>query len=102
MRKTRNLKASEARQQLDEVLDEVSRQKTRIIVEKSGSPIAAIVSIQDLEGLQRLEANAEQALARMRAAFSDLSEEQIVEDVARVIEEVRAERRSGYEAQAGR
>jgi len=102
MRKTKKLKASEARQQFAGVLNEVSREKTRIIVEKGGSPVAAIVPVHDLERLERIETKAEEALARMRAAFSHLSEEQIVEDVARVIEEVRAERRRDARAQAER
>lgn len=35
----------------------------------------------------------DEALARMRAAFADLSEEQIMEDVARIIEADRQEQR---------
>ena len=96
------MEASDARQHFDKVLDEVSRQKTRIVVEKSGSPLAAIVTAHDLSRLQGLDAEEDDLLARMRAAFSELSEEQIVQDVARVIEEVRAERRRNRAAQAER
>lgn len=100
MRKTKTMTASDAKEQFDKVLDQISRENARVVVEKDGSPMAAIVTPRDLERLQRLEAEADEALARMRAAFSDLSEEQIVEDVGRVIEEVRTERRGSNQAQA--
>ena len=102
MRKRRNLEASAAKKQFDKLLEEVSRDKARILLKRNGSAVAAIVSAQDLERLQRLETNAEQALTLLRSAFSDLSEEQIVEDVDRVVQEVRAERRRNNQAQAGR
>jgi len=102
MRKTKTMKAADAKQQFDQIVNQVFRDKTRVLIEEDGTPLAAIVTARDLESLQNLETNAEEALARMRAAFSDLSEEQIVEDVARVVEEVRAERRRNTQAQADR
>lgn len=93
VRKTKTIKASDAAQQFDQLVDQVSREKTRVVLEKNGSSLAAIIPAHDLRRLQGLDAEEDALIARMRAAFSDLSEEQIVEDVARVIEEVRAERR---------
>lgn len=102
MRKTKKLKASETKQRFEAVLDEVSREKTRIVVEKSGSPIAAVIPAHDLRRLQSLDAEEDALLARMGAAFSDLTEEQIVEGVARAIEDVRSERRKHNAPQAER
>lgn len=100
MRKTKTIKASDAKQQFDQIVNQVFRDKTRVLIEEEGTSLAAIVTARDLETLKKLEQGAEEALTRMRAAFSDLSEEQMVEDVARVIEEVRAERRRTTQAQA--
>src|SRR5512135_541227 len=53
MKKT--VKASEARQQLPQLLNTVYRGDTRVLVERSGIPVAAIVSARDLEELTRLD-----------------------------------------------
>lgn len=51
----------------------------------------------DLEWVSPVDAEREkqldEALARMRAAFADLSEEQILDDVAQIVERDRKERR---------
>jgi len=91
------VKASEARARWSELLNAVARRRTRVLVEKSGVPVAALVSPDDLERLRRLDeerVDALRLLDRMSAAFADLSEEQIEHDVARVIAEVRAEKRA--------
>jgi prevent-host-death family protein len=41
---TKTIKASVARQQFSQLLNEVFRKEARIVVEKSGIPIAAIIS----------------------------------------------------------
>ncbi len=48
---TQTMKASEARQQFSQLLNKVFRRETRIIVEKNGIPVAAIISADDLEFL---------------------------------------------------
>ena len=52
---TQTLKASEARAQWSELLNRVFRRQTRVIVEKSDIPVAAIISAEDLERFMRLE-----------------------------------------------
>ncbi len=82
------------RAQWSEVVNKVARKEARIVVEKSGIPVAAIVSADDLEQLQQFEAQRAERfelLSAMRERFADLSEEQIQADVARVIAEIRAE-----------
>jgi prevent-host-death family protein len=94
---TKTMKASEARQQFSQLLNEVFRRETRVIVEKSGIPVAAIVSAEDLNKIKQLEAQQAERfklLERMRAGFSDLSEEQIQRDVAEVMEKQRQQARS--------
>jgi prevent-host-death family protein len=91
---TRTMKASDARAQWSQVLNRVARRETRVVVEKSGVPVAAIVSADDLARLTQLEQEREQrldaALDRMRAAFKDAPEEQLQRDVAAVIDRVRS------------
>lgn len=98
---TKTMKASDARQRFSQLLNQVFRGESRILVEKSGIPVAAIVSAADLERLRQMEMEGEEAkaLARMRSAFAGRTEQQIVQDVARVVEEVRAERRQGVSPQ---
>src|SRR5713226_7082882 len=91
---TETMKASEARGQWSEVLDRVYRKESRVLVEKNGIPVAAIVSAGDLEQLRRIEEAERKLLERMRAAFADVPEEQLERDVADVIERVRAAERA--------
>ncbi len=93
---TKTMKASEVRQQLSQVLNQVFHKRVRVIIEKNGIPVAAIVSATDLKRLKNIEAEENKVIDEMRAAFSDLTEEQIIEDVAKVVVEVRAERRRDF------
>jgi prevent-host-death family protein len=94
---TKTIKASEARQQFSELLNQVFKGETRVLVEKSGIPVAAIVSATDLNKLQQLESQQAERfklLERLRAGFADLSEEQIQREVAKIIEKQRRQERS--------
>jgi prevent-host-death family protein len=96
---TKTLKASEARQQFSELLNQVFKGETRVLVEKSGIPVAAIVSATDLNKLQQLESQQFQRfklLERLRAGFADLSEEQIQRKVTEIIEKQRQQERSKH------
>jgi prevent-host-death family protein len=92
------LSADELRSDLDTVLARVSRNESVVVVEQDGRPLATIVQTDELERLRRLEAEWEkpfEVIDRLRAAFADLSEEEIVRDVAEVISRTRtAGRRS--------
>ena len=95
---TQTLNVSEARQQFSQLLNKVFRGETRVVGEKSGIPVAAIVSAEDLEQLRKLEEERRERfklLGRMRAAFAGLTEEQIEEGVAEVIARVREKERAG-------
>lgn len=97
MSETQTMKASEVRQQWSETLNKVAKTKTRVIVEKSGVPVAALISTDELARYERIDREQRERfrllLERMHAPFAALPEEQIMEDVARVIEEVREEMR---------
>jgi prevent-host-death family protein len=91
---TQTVKASEARAQWSQLINKVARRQTRVIVEKSGVPVAAIISTQDLERLNHLEAQRQrdfQALENSWAAFKDAPAEEVEREAAKAIAEVRAE-----------
>ena len=93
---TQTMKASEARQQFSQLLNQVFRRETRVIVEKSGIPVAAIISAQDLERFSRSEAEREQQfkiLDEIGEAFKDVPDEELEREVARAVAEARAKLR---------
>jgi prevent-host-death family protein len=94
---TQTTKASEARQQFSRLLNQVFRKQTRVIVEKSGIPVAALISTADLDRLTRFErerAERFQALDASRAAFRDVPDEELEQEVARAVAEARQELRA--------
>ncbi len=102
-RTNRVVKATEARDQLPQILNSVYRGQGRVVIERSGIPVAAIVSPQDLAALNRLdEQRAELAgvLAEMREAFRDVPQEEIEEETNKAVAEVRAQMRAEREQAA--
>jgi prevent-host-death family protein len=98
---TQMMKASDARQHWSEVINAVARRRTRVLVEKSGVPVAAIISAQDLEELTRLEEQRRrdiETLARTAAAFEDVPVAELEAQVDAALAEVRAEERQARDA----
>lgn len=94
---TQTLKASDVRSNWSQLLNQVFRGETEVVVEKSGIPVAAIVSAQDYQKLQQIKQARERDFAvidRMRAAFSDKSPEEIKKEVNKAVLQVRKERRA--------
>jgi prevent-host-death family protein len=94
---TKTIKASKARQQFSQLLNDVFRKESRVLVEKSGIPVAAIISAQDLKLLARLEAERNRDFAildEMREAFNDVSPEEIEREASRALSQVRKENRT--------
>lgn len=92
----------EARRNLAELVAKVGFGGKRVLLERHGKPIAAVVSIQDLEKLERLELQLDerraQALAALESAArvrADMLMErrgEYVTDMAEVISDMREER----------
>lgn len=101
MKTEKAMNASEVRENWREVIDTVSSNTSRIRIERSGTPVAGLVSARDLEWLalrdQRL-AELQAVVARMRDAFADISEDEIEREVAKALTDVRAERQPNREA----
>jgi prevent-host-death family protein len=72
---TATMKISAVKSHLSSLVNEVYRGERRILIEKAGIPVAALVSIEDLERLQRLErewAAGTRAFERVSEAFADI------------------------------
>lgn len=100
---TQTIKASEARQRFSQVINKVFRRETRVIVEKSGIPVAAIISAQDLERLAQLEwerAERFKALEESWQAFKDVKPEEVEQEVAKAVAAGRKKRRAAKQGAA--
>ena len=100
---TETITATAARQHFASVINRVARKQARVLIEKSGIPVAGIVSAGDLRRLDQLdEERAEQfsIIDEMRAAFRDVPDEEIEREVARTIAGIRAERRARHDRSA--
>ena len=98
---TQTIAASEARQHFSQLLNQVFRREKRVVIEKSGVPVAALISADDLEQLRRLEEQRREDFAvldRIREAFRGVPAEEIEREVARAVAEVRAEQRQRSQA----
>ena len=95
---TQIMKASEAREQFSQLLNRVFRRETRVLVEKSGIPVAAIISPDDLERLNLIdEERAERfnALDESWKAFEGVPLEDVEEEVTKAVASARKKQRAG-------
>lgn len=91
------LSISEVRQRFASLVAEAARGGSRVLVARSGVPVAAIVSPDDLARLERLEEQDRHAwdvLERMRAPFRDVPADEIEREADRAVAAVRARRRA--------
>lgn len=91
------MKASEARKEWSQLLNNVFKGQTRVIVEKSGIPVAAVISAEDLERFTTFEEQRDvrfKALDRIRESLKSVPAEKLNQEINKAIEEVRTERKS--------
>jgi prevent-host-death family protein len=103
MSKTRSVKLTEARSTFSAIVNEVYRERDRVIVEKSGIPVAAIVSLADLERLGILDREREERfklLDEVRAAFAEVDPEELEREALKAVAEVRRQRDAGNQRKA--
>jgi prevent-host-death family protein len=101
---TRTMKISEVKSTLSSLVNEVYRRETRVLIEKSGIPVAALISVDDLNRLTRLDQEDHEAWAvveAMREPFRDVPPEEIEREVAKAVAEVRSEMRAKRDWDAG-
>ncbi len=105
---TKTMKISAVRGQLNTLVNQVYRKETRVVVEKSGIPVAGLVSAEDVKRLDRLdqlerEREADFAvLDKLREAFAGVPAEEIEQETDRITAEIRAEGQRRRAATASR
>ena len=88
------LKISDVKARLSSLVNEVYRKETRVLIEKAGIPVAALVSLEDLERLTQLDqerAERRRVLESMREPFRGVPAEEIERETEKAVAEVRAE-----------
>ena len=94
---TETMKISEVKQQFNRLVNRVYRHETRVMIEKSGIPVAGIVSAEDLRRLDRLDrerAERFKILEEFGEAFKDVPADELEREVARALAAVRAARQA--------
>lgn len=97
---TQTMKVTDAREHWSQVISAVFRRQTRVVLEKAGIPVAALISTEDLERLRRYDAEREADFAvldRIGAAFADVPADELDREVTTALAEVRAEMRAERE-----
>lgn len=93
---TQVMKASDVRQNWSQLLNKVFRDQTRVVVEKSGIPVAAVISAEELERFIRLEEQIERNFAvldEVGEKFKEISAQEIEQEVNKALSKIRIARR---------
>ncbi|HWV34774.1 MAG TPA: type II toxin-antitoxin system prevent-host-death family antitoxin [Thermomicrobiales bacterium] len=91
------MKLSDTKQQFSKVINEVASGEARVVVEKSGLPVAAVISMDEYrQFLRSEEQRAEQwaALERISKAFADVPLEELEAEIDKAVQQARAEIRA--------
>ncbi|MGE3797873.1 MAG: type II toxin-antitoxin system Phd/YefM family antitoxin [Thermomicrobiales bacterium] len=102
---TQTMKISEVKTHLNSLVNKVYREESRVLVEKSGIPVAALVSAADLARLDRLDRERAERFAvldEMRETFDGETPEATERETDRITAEIRDENRRRREAAAQR
>ena len=89
---TQTMTVSQVKSKLTSLIAEVAREETRILIERDGAPVAAIISAHDLEWFAQLKLEREERFSvidRMRGAFKDVPPEEIEREADRSVTEAR-------------
>jgi prevent-host-death family protein len=92
-----SLSTSDAREQFAQLLNRVYRRESRIELKRSGIPVAALVSTDDLDRLERLDRETESRLKLLedaRRPFRDVPYDELEVELSKAIAEARAELRA--------
>lgn len=89
---TQIMKASDVRMQWGKLLNKVFSGKTRVVVEKNGIPVAAVISASDLKRFTQLEEQRNErfkALNKIRKLFKDVPTEELENEINEAISQIR-------------
>ena len=94
---TQTLNITLARSQFSELVGKAFRGEARVLIQKSGIPVAALVSAADLERLTLLEERQRADFAvldRMCEAFADVPPADLEREITQALAQVCSERRT--------
>lgn len=97
---TQMIEVSDLDDQLAHLIDEISQDELRVIVARAGGPVAAVVSVADLERWAQLDRERDrhfEVLDRMRAAYADVDPDELEREIASALAEVRQEMAVSHE-----
>lgn len=99
------MKLTDTKQQLSQVINRVARGETRVVVEKSGLPVAVIISTEEYRQFKEQEearkarrAEMHELFSQISDAFKDVPQDELDREVEKAIAEARAELRAEREA----
>jgi prevent-host-death family protein len=99
------MNVTDTKQQFSRVINEVARGETYVTVEKSGAPVAAIISRQELQEYQRLKEKDQEARDQLHEALTEFSrrfDDVSDEELEGVLAEARREYRELTDREHGR
>lgn len=91
------MKLTETKQHLSQVVNRVAQGESRVVIEKSGLPVAALISAAEYQRFVTMDALREarfEAMGRISDAFADVPLEELEAEVDRAVASVRAEIRA--------
>lgn len=89
---THTVQLTDGLDDLVQLFESVSREETRVVVERAGGPAVAVISARDLAWLEQAERRWDEgtkALERFSAAFADVTTEEAEAEVACIIADIR-------------
>lgn len=93
---TQTMNASQVREDFNQVLSRVSHRQGRVLIEEQGKPLAGIVSAEDLQRLDQLDAEWDEdwrVFDEIHARNLDKTAEEVERDVDEAIAAVRRQAR---------
>lgn len=85
---TDSMNFTKARQHLSEIVNQVARRERRVLLEKHGAPVAAIVSHDDLKRLKELDEEEQRRTAAFKAIsdrLADVPLDELEQEIAKSI-----------------
>ena len=94
----RHINLNETRENLDDAIDGVVRNESRVLLERGGTPVAAVISLREYKRFLNLEAarsHGFEAIERISKAFIDVPMDELEREIDKAIAQVRADQRAG-------
>ena len=88
----REAPAMTVRQNLGELLNEVQYRRGKVLITKSGKPVAAIVDIALFERIRKLDEDFDEMTAELAKAFSDKTADEVAGLVGEAVKSARRKR----------